>query len=337
MGRSTLIACIWDFDKTLIPGFVQEPLFKAYGLDIKTFWDEVNALPEVYKKQNIFVGEDLLYLNHMLTYVKAGLLPGLSNKKLRELGAELVFNKGLPEFFQTLKNLVNQNEIFAKYDIKLEHYIISCGLAEMIRGSKIAPFVDGIFGCEFIETPMNPGFLNQGNLALENETCEISQVGRVIDNTAKTRYLFEINKGVNKNPNVNVNASMPEEDRRIPISNMIYVADGPSDIPMFAIIKDRGGKTFAVHNPESEQEFIQNDDLLQTKRVDCYGPADYSPQSSTYRWLTIHVKKIAERIVLLEETLLQSRLHNPPLHQTQSIVQTKNEQNQITLFHEQNN
>ena len=167
--NSTLIACIWDFDKTLIPNFMQTTLFKAFDIDSKKFWDEVNTLPQCYKQQGIGVTEDLLYLNHLLTYVKAGLLPGLNNKKLRELGAEIPLFEGLPDFFQTLKDIVSKEEHFNKHGIKLEHYIISCGLAEMIRGSKIAPYVDGIFGCEFIENPMLPGFLTQKNMAIEND------------------------------------------------------------------------------------------------------------------------------------------------------------------------
>jgi hypothetical protein len=312
MSGTNIIACIWDFDKTIIPGFMQETLFKAFNLDCQKFWDEVNALPQRYAQQKICVTEDFLYLNHMLTYVKEGLLPGLNNEKLRELGRELPIHKGLPEFFKTLKDQIEQNDVFKKHNIKLEHYIISCGLAEMIRGSKIAPYVDGIFGCEFIEEPMLPGFLLQENMALSNETKEIAQIGRVIDNTSKTRYLFEINKGVNKNPKMSVNASIAQADRRIPIENMIYIADGPSDIPMFAIIRERGGKTFAVHAPDSLQDFKQNDMLLQNGRVDCYGPADYRPGTQTYRWLMMHVKDIAERLVQQEEQQLQTRIYNPP-------------------------
>lgn len=330
MSGTNIIACIWDFDKTIIPGFMQETLFKAFNLDCQKFWDEVNTLPQRYAQQKICVTEDLLYLNHMLTYVKEGLLPGLNNKKLRELGRELPIHEGLPEFFKTLKNQIEQNEIFQKHNVKLEHYIISCGLTEMIRGSKIAPYVDGIFGCEFIEEPMLPGFLVQESMPLGNETKEIAQIGRVIDNTSKTRYLFEINKGVNKNPKVSVNASIAQEDRRIPIENMIYIADGPSDIPMFAVIKERGGKAFAVHAPESLQDFKQNDMLLQNGRVDCYGPADYRPGTQTYRWLMMHVREIAERLVQQEEQQLQTRIHNPPPYRSEE--KETNSNLQMALF-----
>ena len=77
----------------------------------------------------------------------------------------------------------------------------------MIRGSKIAPFVEGIWGCEFIEDPLLPGFLDQDELPVETE-MEISQIGMMIDNTTKTRALFEVNKGSNKDHGIDVNAKM---------------------------------------------------------------------------------------------------------------------------------
>ena len=56
----------------------------------------------------------------------------------------------------------------------------------MIQGSAIAPYVAGIFGCEFIENPLPPGFSNQNDFGLE-EVREISQIGTVVDHTTKTR------------------------------------------------------------------------------------------------------------------------------------------------------
>ena len=77
----------------------------------------------------------------------------------------------------------------------------------------------------------------------------------MIDNTTKTRAIFEINKGTNKNPGIDVNAKVVPEDRRIPLQNMIYIADGPSDVPSFSVVKKGGGKTYAVYNPAVRAEF----------------------------------------------------------------------------------
>ena len=87
--------------------------------------------------------------------------------------------------------------------------------------------------------------MSQTELSLPLD-LEISQVGMTVDNTIKTRFIFEINKGSNKNSSIDVNSSMPHELRRIPINQMIYVADGPSSVPVFAVIKQMGGLAYAV-------------------------------------------------------------------------------------------
>ena len=309
----TVIACIWDFDKTLIPGYMQSPLFEAFGIDGKAFWREVNELPELYAKQGCHVSKDTVYLNHLLSYVKNGPLKGLSNRKLRELGRELRFYPGLPEFFKTIKNLVSSDPLFQRYEVSVEHYIVSTGLAEMIRGSSIAPYVDGIFGCEFIEKPYPPGYGSQKELEIE-EGGEVSQIGVMVDNTIKTRFIFEINKGTNKDPGIDVNANVLPEDRRIPINNMIYLADGPSDVPVFSVVRRSGGLTFAVYDPESEAKFAQNDSLLQAGRIHSYGPADYRESSSTNMWLRMHIREIAGRICERKRRAMASKVKEPPRH-----------------------
>jgi len=309
----TVIACIWDFDKTLIPGYMQSPLFDAYGIDGKAFWGAVNQLPELYAKMGCHVSKDTVYLNHLLSYVKNGPLKGLSNRRLRELGRELRFYPGLPEFFKTIKNLISGDPAFQRYGVSVEHYIISTGLAEMIRGSSIAPYVDGIFGCEFIERPFPPGFAKQKELAIE-EGGEVSQIGVMVDNTIKTRFVFEINKGTNKDSSIDVNANVLPGDRRIPMENMIYLADGPSDVPVFSVVRRSGGLTFAVYDPESEAEFAQNDSLLQAGRIHSYGPADYRESSSTNMWLRMHIRTIANRICEQKKRAMALRVKEPPRH-----------------------
>lgn len=318
MGESNLhgqsvIACIWDFDKTLIPGYMQSPLFEEYAIDGRRFWEEVHQLPEIYLRRGNHVSGETVYLNHLLSYVKNGPLKGLSNGKLRELGKRLELNPGLPELFKGLKNFVREQDAFRKHDIRLEHYVISTGLAEMIRGSAIAPYVEGIFGCEFIEEPVPPGFSLQEELAIEHSE-EISQIGVIVDNTIKTRFIFEINKGTNLDRGIDVNARMAAEDRRVPIENMIYIADGPSDVPVFSVVKRSGGLTFAVYDPSSEAEFAQNDRLLQDGRIHSYGPTDYRDGSSTAMWLRMHVTAIANRIVRAREVSLRSKVGQVPQH-----------------------
>ncbi|MGB0257548.1 MAG: haloacid dehalogenase-like hydrolase [Coraliomargarita sp.] len=313
LHRQNIVACVWDFDKTLIPGYMQTPIFKAYGIDEEAFWKEVNALPAIYADRGTRISQDTIYLNHLLSFVKSGELKGLTNARLRELGKELVFYPGLIELFDRLKNVAESKPEYQKHNIKLEHYIISTGLAEMIRGSAIAPHVDGIFGCEFIEAPLPPHYSRQDELPLHME-FEISQIGTIVDNTIKTRFIFEINKGSNKNPKIDVNASMERSDRRVPIDRMIYTADGPSDVPVFSVVKSNGGKAYAVFNPDSEAEFAQNDALLHAGRIHAYGPADYTEKSTTSKWLRMHVRHICDSIVEECEHALAKNVRSAPRH-----------------------
>ena len=312
-----IIACVWDFDKTLIPEYMQAPLFRRFGVDEATFWAETNALAENYRRRGYHIAPEISYLNHLLTYVLAGKMPGLSNKLLRECGAEIKFYPGLPGFFESSRAWVKSKPEYAKHEIVLEHYVVSTGLAEMIRGSALAPQIDGIWACEFIENPLQPGFLKQKEFSME-AAAEIAQIGVMIDNTTKTRAIFEINKGTNRNPAIDVNAKVLPEDRRIPLQNMIYIADGPSDVPSFSVVKNGGGRTYAVYNPAVRAEFEQNDRLRQTSRIDHYGPADYTAGSPTTNWLHLHIERICDRIVADREAAVASRVSRPPRHLTAS-------------------
>ncbi|MDA0771544.1 MAG: HAD family hydrolase [Cyanobacteria bacterium] len=293
-----IIALVWDFDKTLIPYYMQKPLFQHYNVDDLQFWAEVNQLPAFYRQQGVTMSPDTAYLNHILSYVKKGKFAGLSNSKLRELGGGLDFFPGLPEFFHELSNIAQAEEEYAKFDIKVEHYIVSTGLTEVIRGSILSDLVKGIWGCEFIE-----------------QEGQIDSIAYQIDNTTKTRALFEINKGVNVHPeDISVNQSMTDADRRVPFENMIYIADGPSDIPAFSVVRKNNGKGFAVYNKDNIKSFKQAKQLLEDNRVDMFGEADYRPGTITNLWLREQIQTIADRIVSDKKSKLRETRESVPHH-----------------------
>lgn len=304
-----VIALIWDFDKTLSPQYMQAPLFAEYGIDESVFWKEVNALPAYYLRAGVTVQPDTCYLGHLLTYVRTGRMPGLSNERLRSLGVSITFFPGILGLFDRLRTILDAPE-YKEGDLRLEHYVVSTGLTEMIKGSAIAPSLSGIWASEFIESPAEPG----DDLHGTPPPGAISQIAGFLDNTTKTRAIFEINKGVNKLPGINVNDMIAEEDRRVPIRNMIYLADGPSDIPSFSVIRKHGGLAYAVYDAASEKQFEQVEALHRTGRVDDYGPADYEDGSKTDMWLRLNVRRIADRIMEDRRAALASRLQPGPRH-----------------------
>ena len=301
---SNIIAVIWDCDNTLINGYMEDPIFKAYGVDPAAFWKETGALPEKYlREQGVKVNPETIYLNQFIRYAKDGRFGGLNNRKLRHFGKQLTLFKGVPEIFGELKNAVTGRNEYEKHNIRVEHYVVSTGLTEVIRGSVIAGYVEGIWGCEFIED------------VDENGNALISEIGYTIDNTTKTRAIFEINKGVGFHDGVGVNTQIPQELRRIPIRNMIYVADGPSDIPAFSVVNQGGGATFAIYPAGNMDAMKQVEQMRKDGRINMFAEADYRKGTTSCMWLTNKVLEIADRIVGEENSRIEPYTRNPgPRH-----------------------
>lgn len=291
----TVIAFLWDFDRTLIPGNQQEVLFDEYGVDESTFWAEVDGLVEFHAKRGALIARDIAYLLHILSYVEAGVFVGLTNAKLKELGSRLTPAPGMPDFLIAAKERVAADPRYMAEGITVEHYVVSTGIRPMIEGSPLAPHLDGIWANSFIERQAPPGYRER--LDVDADQATISHVSYMIDNTSKTRALFEINKGVNKNPTIDVNNRMGQEQRRVPIRNMIYIADGPSDVPSFSIVNERGGKTLGVYTTEPKNNFRGVRDLQEQGRIQGMAEADFREGRAAYLWLMDSLEQIAEEIL----------------------------------------
>lgn len=311
LHTQTVIAFIWDFDRTLIADNMQGPIFEEYGVDEAAFWREVDGLIEYHRAQGEIMGRGLAYLIHILTYVEEGIFKDLSNAKLRELGKRLVPCPGIPEFFEESRNHVREVPEFAKEDISVEHFVVSTGIRPMIEGSSIAKHVDGIWANSYVEQSAPAGFLNQ--LPVSDFGGRIKYLSDYVGHTSKTRALFEVNKGVNVNPTVDVNARMSESQRRVPLRNMIYIADGPSDVPMFSILNKAGGKTLGVYNLEPRNNHKQVKQLQEQGRIQGMAEADYRPGKAAHLWLMDSLDQIAYEIVE-NRRLALATIKNPPGH-----------------------
>ncbi|WP_317304385.1 haloacid dehalogenase-like hydrolase [Allisonella histaminiformans] len=302
---ANVIAVIWDFDKTLIRGYMQTPIFKKYKIDESVFWREVNSLPDYYKQeQGVQVNKDTVYLNHLIKYVNDGKLKGLSNKSLKEFGHEQDFYPGVVELIRNMQKHLEdsaEGKNYSEYNIRVENYIVSTGIKKVIEGTELSSYVAGIWGCELIDAKVD------GN-------DEISEVGYTIDNTTKTRALFEINKGIPQNPDIDVNAKMSEQSRRVKFKHMIYIADGPSDVPAFSVINKFGGATFAVYPKGDERAFKQVEKLREDGRINMYAEADYTEGTTAYMWITNKVREFADQIYSEERNKLEESVSVAPKH-----------------------
>lgn len=283
----SVLAVIFDFDDTLLPDSTSA-LLRAYGLKPEQFWQERT-------KALVDSGYDppLAYLNLLLREIGPGKPLGeLTNQDLKDFGAGLddTWFPGLPQLFEDLRSLASEHR-----DVSIEFYIISGGLQPIIEGSQhVAKHFRGVYGCQFGEDPAI-GF--------------VSDVKRCVTFTEKTRFLFEINKGISQSdaatqPHL-VNQNIRSEDRPVPFRNMIYVGDGLTDIPCFSLIEGGGGTAFGVFEPGKESAKQAFQLFLETKRVKSMHHPDYRGDAELGSLLRAAVATACSKIVIESARALQ--------------------------------
>jgi hypothetical protein len=200
---------------------------------------------------------------------KAGIK--LRREDFKKFGESVELFKGVQEWFGLI------NAYGKSKGVKVEHYINSSGLAEMIEGTSIAKEFKKIFACSF----------------LYNKEGEAEWPGVAVDYTAKTQFLFKINKGIlSIRDNKKVNGSQADDAKRIPFPHMIYLGDGETDVPCMKIVKMFGGNSIAVYNPEIKKKVNVAKKLLRQHRVNFITPADYTKDSRTYEVVCAIIDKI---------------------------------------------
>ena len=286
------IALVYDYDQTLSPNYMQdEVVFPTFGIDPKKFWSRCHDLVGKQGYDN-----ELAYMKALLDYLE---IDRPTNARLKELGEGLQFFPGLPEMFEEFKSGL-LSPMHEAHGIKVEHYIISSGLKALIDGSRIAPHVKAVFGCEFAE----------------DADGRITFPRRVISHTQKTQFLFRINKGL-LDHSQDVNDHMPAELRPVPFEHMIYVGDGPTDVPCFTVVRQHGGHAIAVYNPNDpvRSSFKKCYQLsTHADRVRHIAPADYRRGSHLRLLIEEMVGEVANRIVQRRADDLESATIRAPKH-----------------------
>ncbi len=281
-----IIALVFDFDDTLVPDSTTKLLLQ-FGIDADNFWGK-------HARGLILEGYDppAAYLRLLLDNIGEGKALGLlTNAKLQEFGSTLdkEFQPGLPEFFEDVRTTVK-----TKFrNVEVEFYIVSGGLQAVLEGSQIVKqYFSAAYGCQ---------------LAGDSENGVLRYIKRSITFTEKTRYLFEINKGVDPNESranpYLVNQAVAEKDRRIPFANFIYVGDGMTDIPCFSLVQKMGGTAFGVFDPAKEGKAKQAlEQFLKPGRVVSMHAPKYTPDSELGAMLRAAVATRCSAIQLQRRT-----------------------------------
>ena len=286
-----IIAIVYDYDRTLSPRSMQDDvIFERVGISSDEFWARVGRL-KVEKAYE----EEMAWIRLLLDTPR---FRSLSNRNLEAMGQDLEFYPGVPEVFRELAQTLNVDK-YLRYDVTVEHYIVTSGLKAVLTGSVLNEHVERIFGCELDE----------------DEEGRVCWPKRIISHTSKTQYLFRITKGPEYvDLSRDVNDHMPEVERRIPFRNMLYIGDGPTDVPCFAVITSRGGKALAVYDPASRASFETCMALQEAQRVDVIAEANYRRDSHLRRLMQYYVVQMADRIVAEQRSERESLVIQAPQH-----------------------
>ena len=274
--KYTKIAIAYDFDGTLAPGNMQEHSFiPKLGIDKSAFWRDVKSKAEEHDMNEI-----LAYMHLMLKKADEKEIR-ITREAFTDYGKNITFFDGVEEYFDKIN-------AYAKLKgLAIEHYIISSGLRDILKGTKIYKYFSAVYASAY-EFDVN-GVAKWPALA--------------VDYTNKTQFLFRINKGIkNSWDNSEINKYIPDEERPMPFSRMIYVGDGETDIPAMKMINYQNGTSIAVYNPKvrakngklSPKQVCQ--ELIKHKRATYIAPADYREKSDLYKLLTNIIDKIALNI-----------------------------------------
>ena len=276
--RQPIIAFLYDFDKTLCTTDMEDYAFiPGLGMTPREFWTKANAFGHAHRMDGI-----LAYMYTMIQESAARNRP-FTRRSLQEMGRDIVFFPGVEDWFDRL------NAFGAAQGVRIEHYIISSGLREIIEGSAISGAFREIYASEF--------YYDESGAPVWPKLT--------VNFTTKTQFVYRINKGVlDVSDDKTLNDSMPDDSKRVPFSNMIYIGDGLSDVPCMKMMRAYGGQAIAVYQ-ENNRPGVE--DLLAKGRVDFIFPADYSQGTALDLTVKNIIRKMAIQDRLGEENAQQLR------------------------------
>ena len=278
MENRPVVAILYDFDKTLCTTDMQNYAFiPSLGMTPGEFWAEANGFGQSNRMDGI-----LAYMYTMIREAERRSRP-ITRQSLVDQGRGVVLYPGVEEWFGRI------NAFGDTQGVTVEHYIISSGLREIIEGSAISGEFKEIYASEF--------YYDEAGRPVWPKLA--------VNFTAKTQFVYRINKGVlDVSDDKTLNDSMPDDSKRVPFTNMIYVGDGLSDVPCMKMMRAYGGQAIAVYQ---ESNRVGVEDLLAKGRVDFIFPADYSEGTDLDLTAKNIIRKMAITDWLGEENAQQLR------------------------------
>ena len=278
MTEKPIIALLYDFDKTLCTTDMEDYAFiPALGYTPAEFWSKANTFGRDNRMDGL-----LAYMYTMIQECAAQNIK-LDRAFLNHCGESIQLFPGVREWFARI------NAFGESLGVQVEHYVISSGLREIIEGSGIAQEFREIYACDFYY----------------NENGDACWPKLDVNFTNKTQFVYRINKGIlDVSRDRELNDSMPDDSKRVPFTNMIYMGDGLSDVPCMKMMRAYGGQAIAVYQASNRQGVEK---LLADGRVDFIFPADYREGMELDRTVRDILRKMTITDRLLEVNNRQLR------------------------------
>ena len=275
--KQNTIALVYDFDGTLIPKTMQEyTIIPRLKLDSDKFWSQI------IKEANDTEGEIMMiYMRQLITHAESMNI-NITKEEFKLMASKIKYFKGVETWFDNINQYIKSKH----HKIKVAHYVISAGHHEILESTSIHHKLTNVFGSQYY-------FDNKGRATFPKN---------VVTDTAKTQFLFRINKGKEKVSD-SINSHMPEHKRPIPFENMIYIGDGLTDVPSMALIKKQNGHAVSVYPKNSKEQKKVSADLLLAKRVDFIAEANYTKSSILYKRICLLIDMISARIKYTNELI----------------------------------
>ena len=213
------LAIVFDFDETLAPDTFAL-LLQDLALNVDTFKQE-RVKPLTDEGWDKYIARAYCLVEESKQREEKD---KITKERLARVGKELKPFEGVTEMFDRLRQCA-QNLID---DVEVEFYLITGGFVEMARNTAIAQYFKAMWGSQF----------HYG------ENGEIKFIKQQMTNTEKTSYLYYLSKGMDGEKEKDLMFAFDSVDNqqlRIPLTQIVYVGDGASDAPCFAVVNQGGG------------------------------------------------------------------------------------------------
>jgi hypothetical protein len=259
------IALCYDFDGTLCSGYMQDQhLLPDCKIEPKIFWTRVINYA---KEKNC--DPTLGYL-HLLEQQMRSANIKVNEETFKRYGKKLKLFKGVESWFTRIKDFGQLNKI------TVEHYIISSGLADMIKGCSFANELNQIYASSYVYDNNGKGIWPKLSVNYSN----------------KVQFLYRIHKGTfDVYDQVGVNAKINSiDDIYIPFENIFFFGDGETDVPTFRVNNKNNGKSICVYEKNNEKSENIAKKLLLEGRVHYLVDNDYTENSEIDKLIKNFIK-----------------------------------------------